>query len=80
MGDMNRHERRTKAARLKTTLKARGTPGIKLVRRMIRANGFKETIAMMSGQMREQRRFPTYPVMGNYTREGFKLTKPKGKK
>ena len=73
----NRHERRADESLKKYTLKAKGTPGIKIIRRMFRKNGVKETTLMMSGANRGMRFHEGYAKLGAYTREGFKLTNPR---
>ena len=76
----NRHERRSEKARQKFTFKLRGVSGFKILRRMFREYGVKETALLINGANRGKRFHPGYAKLGAYTREGFKLATKKGAK
>ena len=76
----NRHERRAEKASQKVAFKAKGKSGFKLLRKILRENGVKETVMLMRGFNRGKRFHEGFPKMGAYTKEGFKLTTPKGVK
>lgn len=61
----------------KYVYKMKGRSGFKLLRKMFRLNDPNETIELMNGKNRGEKRHSGYPTMGAYTKEGFKLTKPK---
>lgn len=76
----NRHERRAEKAHERIVFKLRGTNGFKILRRMFRDNGVKETTLLMNGANRGKRFHNGYAKKGAYTREGFKLATKKGAK
>ena len=76
----NRHERRAEAASQKIAFRAIGKIGFKLLRNMLRTGGVKETVLLMRGVNRGMRFHEGFPKMGAYTKEGFKLSVPKGVK
>ena len=77
---MNRHERRAEKSRQRIVFKAKGKAWFKLLRRMLRTGGVNETIRLMRGANRGQRFHEGFPKMGAYTKEGLKLSVPKGVK
>lgn len=58
----------------------KGMPNTKVLRKMARKYGAQKVARAMNGLDRGQRKYTSYGMKGNYTREGFKLTAPKGSK
>ena len=58
--------------------RAKGKAGTKLMKKAIRRYGLREVLVAMGGGYRGQRKHPGYAKRGQYTREGFGLTVPKG--
>lgn len=74
-GPNRKARRRAKAMTRYSFLK--GVSGAKILRRMVKSQGLRETIMLMNGVNRGVKRHPGYPTRGDYDRTGGRLASPR---